>query len=68
MKRPLSAATKKFLFDTFAFMVSKGEELEVRRITIRYLEAGALNDEDIDKIIDIIASNQPVEKSANEEI
>lgn len=68
MKKPLSAATKKFLFDTFAFMISKGEELEVRRTTIRYLEAGAFDDDDIVKIIDIIGSNQPVENTDNETI
>ena len=68
MKKPLSAATKKFLLDTFAFMVSKGEELEVRRTTIRYLEAGAFDDDDIVKIINIIDSNQPVENTDNETI
>ena len=68
MKKPLSEATKKFLFDTFAFMVSKGEELAVRRTTIRYLEAGAFDDDDIVKIIDIIDSNQPVENTDNETI
>ena len=47
MKKPLDAVVKKFLFDTFELMAKNGDEIEVRRTIIRYLENGAFNSDDV---------------------
>ena len=47
MKKPLDTVVKKFLFDTFELMAKNGDEIEVRRTVIRYLENGTFNSDDV---------------------
>lgn len=62
----MNQTAKKFIFDTFEMLLAIGEELEVRRMIIRYLDEKRFSDADLLEAIALI--NQYAPKAENEEV
>lgn len=63
----MTQTTKQFLFDTFEMLLKIGEELEVRRMIIRYLDEKKFSDADLAEAIALINQYSPKdEEEVNE--
>ncbi len=63
----MSQEAKQFIFETFEMLLEIGEELEVRRMIIRYLDTREFTTTDLDQAIALINKYSHKEIPAEDE-